>query len=175
MNAADANRLLGTAPGLQGDRGLALLLSCRIPSARPRTINLRLGATPQTPLRDASLGCPLNNEEILCARGWSMFSIWLTEGDRSDRGDFNLDISSREENQPCFYPSSSPFGPFGHRPLPFRNITGNISRLTTRPPDRDNTHLSKFLPLKMSRHTSYCEFPTGCHAASGTQSGTCGC
>jgi integrase len=35
--------LLGTALGLQQDRGLALSLSSRIPSARPGTINLRLG------------------------------------------------------------------------------------------------------------------------------------
>jgi hypothetical protein len=37
FNSADAKRLLGTALGLQQDRGLALSLSSRIPSARPRT------------------------------------------------------------------------------------------------------------------------------------------
>ena len=35
--------LLGTTLGLQSNRGLALLLSSRIQSTRPSTINLRLG------------------------------------------------------------------------------------------------------------------------------------
>ena len=48
--------LLGTALGLQQDRGLALSLSSRIPSTRPGTINLRLGAVRRLAYEAADCG-----------------------------------------------------------------------------------------------------------------------
>jgi hypothetical protein len=67
LNSTDAKRgyrhaidefveLFGTALGLQQDRCLALPLSSRIPSTRPGTINLRLGAVRRLAYEAADCG-----------------------------------------------------------------------------------------------------------------------